>query len=50
VPDSLQDGSNYFFIREDHTISETSAEKLYIPIQRTGDTSEAADVTLNWWT
>ena len=46
VPDSLQDGANYFFIREDHSISETSAEKLYIPIQRTGDLSEAADITL----
>ena len=46
VPDSLQDGANYFFIREDHSISEKSSEKLYIPIQRTGDLSEAADVTL----
>ena len=47
VPQSLQDGNNYFFIREDSfTISEKSGEKLYIPIQRTGDVEEASEVTL----
>ena len=47
VPQSLQDGENYFFIREDtFTISEKSSEKLYIPIQRTGDIDAATDVTL----
>ena len=47
VPESLQDGENYFFIREDHfSISEKSPEKLYIPLQRTGDLEEAADLTL----
>ena len=46
VPKTLQDGENYFFIREDHTVSENSREKLYIPIQRTGDLSGEADVTL----
>ena len=46
VPESLQDGGSYFFIREDHTISENSSEKLYIPIQRTGDISSEADITL----
>ena len=47
VPESLQDGNDYFFIREDSfSISEKSGEKLYIPIQRTGDTAASADVTL----
>ena len=46
VPDSLQDGGNYFFIREDYSISERSEEKLYVPIQRTGDISGEADITL----
>ena len=47
VPDNLQDGKNYFFIREQSfTISEKSVEKLYIPIQRTGDVSQEADITL----
>ena len=47
VPESLQDGQNYFFIRqESFTISEKSREKLYIPIQRTGDTGDEAEVTL----
>ena len=46
TPDSLRDGGNYFFIREDHTVSEKSGENLYIPIQRTGDLSQEADITL----
>ena len=36
VPDTLQDGGNYFFIREDYTAGEHSQEKIYIPIQRPG--------------
>ena len=47
VPEILQDGNNYFFIREaNFSISEKSTDSLYIPIQRTGDIGEAADVTL----
>ena len=47
VPASLQGGS-YFFIREStQRISERSTEKLYIPIQRSGDLSAEAEVTLN---
>ena len=47
VPESLQDGRNYFFIREQSfSISEKSVDKLYIPIQRTGDVSREADITL----
>ena len=46
VPASLQGGS-YFFIREStQRISEQSTEKLYIPIQRSGDLSTEAEVTL----
>ena len=47
VPEELQDGHSYFFIREQvHSISEKSGDKLYIPIQRTGDLSGEAEVTL----
>lgn len=46
VPQTLQDGGNYFFIREDFAASENSGEDLYIPIQRTGDVSREADITL----
>ena len=46
VPESLQDGGSYFFIRESHSISEKSADKLYIPIQRAGDLSGETEVTL----
>ena len=47
VPDSLQDGGNHFFIRENmFQISEKSSEKLYIPIQRVGDVDQPAEVTL----
>ena len=46
VPDSLKDG-NYFFIGSNTwSISEKSTQKLYIPIQRTGDLSKEASVTL----
>ena len=46
TPDDLSEG-NWFFIRSNQfEISETSEEKLYIPIQRAGDLSEAASVTL----
>ncbi len=47
VPASLQDGENWFFIREESfTVGEKSGEKLYIPIQRTGNAEAEADVTL----
>ena len=47
VPASLQDGGNWFFIREESfTAGEKSGEKLYIPIQRTGNVEAEADVTL----
>ena len=46
VPQTLQDGGNYFFVREDYSISEKSEGKLYIPVQRTGDLSAEADITL----
>ncbi len=47
VPESLQDGGNYFFIREtDFSISEKSTDKLYIPVQRTGNTDAEAEVSL----
>ena len=47
VPERLQDGENWFFFPEpDYTVSEYNKTKLYIPIQRTGDLSEEADVIL----
>ncbi len=47
VPEKLRDGSNYCFIRQDaFQIGEKSAEKLYIPIQRSGELDAEADVTL----
>ena len=47
VPDGLQNGNSYFFIREStFSVSEKSTEKLYIPIQRTGNLNEEAEVTL----
>ena len=47
VPELLQDGSNYFFIPESgYTIGEKSPEKLYIPVQRTGNLDGEADVTV----
>ncbi len=46
VPETLQDGQNYYFIPSDYTISEKSDEQLIIPIQRTGDVSESAEITL----
>ncbi len=46
TPDDLAAG-NWFFIRERQLeISEKSEKKLYVPIQRTGDLSEEASVTL----
>ena len=46
TPDDLSEG-NWFFIRErQFEISEKSEEKLYVPIQRSGDLSQAASVTL----
>ena len=47
VPEDLQDGNNYFFIRESgQTISEKSEDQLYIPVQRAGNLEEEAEVTL----
>ncbi len=47
VPEEIRDGNNYFFIREGtQTISEKSDDKLYIPVQRTGNLEEEAEVTL----
>ncbi len=46
VPDAVKDG-NYFFIASgSYSISEQSSQKLYIPIQRTGDLSQEASITL----
>ena len=47
VPVELQDGESYiFFGHTAYLLSENSKEKTYIPIQRTGDLSEEADVTV----
>jgi len=47
VPERLQDGGNWFFIPEqNYAASEKSAEKIYIPIQRTGDLDAEAEITL----
>ena len=46
TPEDLSEG-NWFFIRErQFEIGEKSEEKLYVPIQRAGDLSQAASVTL----
>ena len=46
TPEDLSEG-NWFFIRErQFEISEKSKDKLYVPIQRTGDLSGEASVTL----
>ena len=47
VPERFQDGRNWFFFPEPgYNVSEKNSEKLYIPIQRTGDLSAEADVVL----
>ena len=47
VPEQFQDGGNWFFIPEQgYTASEKSEEKIYIPIQRSGDLEAEADVIL----
>ena len=47
VPEKFQDGGNWFFIPEAYySTSEKSTEKLYIPIQRTGDLDAETEVTL----
>ena len=47
VPEELQDGNNYFFIKQSTwTISEKSKEPLYVPVQRSGNLDEEAEVTL----
>ena len=46
TPETLSEG-NYFFIREKtFTVSEKSGDALYIPVQRTGDLSGEAEVTV----
>ena len=47
VPERFQDGGNWFFIPESsYAASEKSTEKIYIPIQRTGNLETEADVVL----
>ena len=47
VPERFRDGGNWFFIPEQgYAASETSAGRIYIPIQRIGDLAAEADVTL----
>ena len=47
VPTELQDGADYFFIRENSVvISENSKDKVYIPIQRTGNLDREGEITL----
>ena len=47
VPEELQDAGNYFFFGQSaYYLSETSRDKVYIPVQRTGETDEEAEVTV----
>ena len=47
VPERFADGGNWFFVPEaGYMISEKSPDKLYIPIQRTGDLDVEAEVIL----
>ena len=46
VPETLQDGGNYFFVPQDFMVSESNPDTIYIPIQRTGDLSGEADINL----
>ena len=46
APEALQGGDYFFFTESDYAIGEKSSEKLYIPIGRTGDLSQEAQVTL----
>ena len=47
VPERFGDGNNWFFIPEaSYTVSEKSTEKLYVPVQRTGDLDAETEVTL----
>ena len=46
APEELQGGDFFFFTESDYAIGEKSNEKLYIPIGRTGDLSQEAQVTL----
>ena len=47
VPERFKDGDNWFFVPESaYSISEKSPDKLYIPIQRTGDIDMESEVTL----
>ena len=47
VPEAFRDGNNWFFIATpDYAIGEKSKDKLYIPIQRSGDLDAEAEITL----
>ena len=47
VPERFQDGGNWFFIPEQsYAASEKSEEKIYIPIQRSGDLETETAVIL----
>jgi hypothetical protein len=46
TPEDLKGGSWFFITQTDWTVSEKSADKLYIPIQRTGDLEAEAGVDL----
>ena len=47
VPEELQDAGNIFFFGQSaYYLSETSRDKVYIPVQRTGETGEEAEVTV----
>ena len=46
TPEDLKDGSWFFIAQSDWTVSEKSNDKLYIPIQRTGDLEAEASVDL----
>ena len=46
TPEDLKGGNWFFITQTEWTVSEKSTEKLYIPIQRTGDLEEEASVDL----
>ena len=46
TPEELKDGSYFFLAKSEWSASEKSSDKLYIPIQRTGDLSQEAEVTV----
>ncbi|MBE6723778.1 MAG: hypothetical protein E7576_01070 [Ruminococcaceae bacterium] len=47
VPEELQDAGNcFFFAQSAYYLRETGRDKVYIPVQRTGDPGEEAEVTV----